>query len=397
MRKNLFLTLALLLATFAGATAQDWSVTLDGTVGLPGDTALNEKNEKLLHFQSGIIKTDAPIQTLRFSVAGTVDNQKPAGNNVTFALSELNVYNADMSKELTYKATSNADHNTLTQSFDGKGLIALNDGKNDSFFHSMWGGDGKEVTDYHYIELTFDEPIEEFVIEWYSRATNMKNAPTIVGLTAGEDFVPYSDRNSDFSGVKITNFSTLADGAYFVIRGNAPASYHTYNNQSGEQTSKEPVEGCGPMYTKPGSDGVTAKEPTLSHVAKLIPTDEDDAYYIYYPIENAYLSGDASQNALNSANNGWQVTTKDINKAAKVKFNALEGGDFEMFYYTEIVVEDNPETADKDESWSYEGDVYLAADPRCTDSHINNKGRMKIFSPVKKKALEANGWCEGFL
>ena len=399
MRKNLFLTLALLLATFAGATAQNWSVTLDGTVGLPGDTALNEKNEKFLRFQSGIIKTSAPIKTLRFSVAGTVNNAKPAGNNFVFALSELNVYNADMSEELTYTAKSNADHNTLTQSFDGKGLIALNDGKNDSFFHSMWGGDGKEVTDYHYIELTFEEAIEEFVIEWDSRATNMSNAPTIVGLTAGGvDFVPYTDRNSDFTGVKITNFSTLADGAYFVIRGNAPASYHTFNNQTGEQTSKpdEPVEGCGPMYTKPGGDGVTAKEPALSHVAKLIPTDEDDAYYIYYPIENAYLSGDAPQNALNGALNGWQMTTKDINKAAKVKFNALKGGDFEMFYYTEIEGEDDPKTTDKDESWSYEGDVYIAADPRCTDGHINNKGRMKIFSPVKKSALEANGWCEGF-
>ena len=398
MRKNLFLTLALLLATFAGATAQDWSVTLDGTVGLPGDTALNENGEKFLRFQSGIIKASAPIKTLRFSVAGTVNNEKPNGNNVIFALSELNVYNADMSEELTYTAKSNADHNTLTQSFDGKGLMALNDGKNDSFFHSMWGGDGKEVTDYHYIELTFEEAIKEFVIEWDSRYTKMTNAPTIVGLTAGGvDFVPYTDRTAEFPGTKITDFDTLADGAYFVIRGNAPAQYDTYDNKTGDKTNKEPVEGCGPMYTKPGGEGLTAKEPTVSHVAKLIATeDEDDTYYIYYPVENAYLSGDASQNALNSANNGWQMATKDIAKAAKVKFKALDKGDFEMYYYTEIEVEDNPETTDKDESWSYEGDVYLAADPRCTDLHINNKGRMKIFSPVKKSALESQGWCEGF-
>lgn len=387
MRKNLFLTLALLLATFAGATAQNWSVTLDGTVGLPGDTALNEKGEKLLHFQSGIIKTSAPIKTLRFSVAGTVSNEKPAGNNVTFALSELNVYNADMSKELTYTATSNADHNTLTQSFDGKGLIALNDGKNDSFFHSMWGGNGKEVTEYHYIELTFEEAIEEFVIEWDSRYTKMGNAPTVVGLTAGGvDFVPYTDRTAEFPGTKITDFDTLADGAYFVIRGNAPASYHTFNNQTGEQTSKEPIEGCGPMYTKPGGDGVTAEEPAVSHVAKLIPTDENDAYYIYFPVENAYLSGNAVDNQLNGAQNGWQYNTKEIAKAAKVKFKALGNGDFEMYYNTER----------DDETLEYEGDVYIAADPRCTDTNINNKGRMKIFTPVKKSALEANGWCEGF-
>ena len=390
MRKNLFLTLALLLATFAGATAENWSVTLDGTVGLPGDTAVNEKGEKYIHFQSGIINTGAPIKTLRFTVAGNASGAKPNGNNFIFALSELNIYNADMSEELTYTAKSNADHNTLTQSFDGKGLIALNDGKYDNYFHSMYSGNGA-VAEYHYIELTLEKEVERFVIEWGSRNGNMKDAPTVVGLTAGGvDFVPYSDRNSDFSGVKITDFETLANGAYFVIRGNAPAEYHTYNNSTGEQTSKpgEPVEGSGPMYTKPGGEGSAAVEPTLSHVAKLIPTDEDDAYYIYYPIENAYLSGDAAQNAFNSANNGWQVTTKDINKAAKVKFNALKDGDFEMFYYTEIEEEDNAETADKDESWSYEGDVYVGADPR--------SGKMKIFSPKKKQALENNGWCEGF-
>ena len=390
MRKSLFLTLALLLATFAGATAQDWSVTLDGTVGLPGDTALNENGEKFLRFQSGIIKASAPIKTLRFSVAGTVNNEKPNGNNVIFALSELNVYNADMSEELTYTAKSNADHNTLTQSFDGKGLMALNDGKNDSFFHSMWAGDGKEVTAYHYIELTFEEAIKEFVIEWDSRYTKMTNAPTIVGLTAGGvDFVPYTDRTAEFPGTKITDFDTLADGAYFVIRGNAPEKYDTYDNKTGDKTSKEPLEGSGPMYTKPGGDGVVAEEPAVSHVAKLIATEDgDNTYYIYFPVENAYLCGNAADNQLNNALNGWQYNTKDINKAAKVKFNAIEGGDFEMYYYTEIEEKDNVETTDKDESWSYEGDVYVGADPR--------SGKMKIFSPVKKSALESQGWCEGF-
>ncbi len=382
MRKSLFLTLALLLATFAGATAQDWSVTLDGTIGLPGDTALNENGQKFLRFQSGIIKTSAPIKTLRFSVAGNAGNDKPNGNNYSFALSELNVYNADMSEELTYTARTNADHNTLSQSFDGKGLMTLNDGKNDSYFHSMWKGDGKEVTEYHYIELTFEEAIEEFVIEWDGRAGSTKNSPTVVGLTAGGvDFVPYTDRTAEFPGTKITDISTLTDGAYFVIRGNAPTEYHTYDNKTGEQTSKpeEPVEGSGPMYTKPGNEGVVAKEPAVSHVAKLIATEDDDnTYYIYFPVENAYLSGNANDNQLNGAQNGWQFTAKEISKAAKVKFTALDNGDFEMSYYTER----------DDETLQYEGDVYVAADPR--------SGRMKIFSPVKKTALERQGWCEGF-
>jgi hypothetical protein len=214
--------------------------------------------------------------------------------------------------------------------------MALNDGKNDTFFHSMWAGGGKEVTDYHYIELTFEEAIKEFVIEWDSRYTKMTNAPTIVGLTAGGvDFVPYTDRTAEFPETKITEFETLANGAYFVIRGNAPEKYDTYDNKTGDKTSKEPLEGSGPMYTKPGGDGVVAEEPAVSHVAKLIATEDgDNTYYIYFPVENAYLCGNAVDNQLNGAQNGWQYNTKEIAKAAKVKFKALDNGDFEMYYNT---------------------------------------------------------------
>ena len=394
MRKNLFLTLALLLATFAGATAQDWSVTLDATLGLPGDTVLNEKNEKYIRFQSGIINTDAPIKKLRFTVAGTASGAKPNGNNFIFALSELNVYNADdMTKELNYTARSNADYMTLTQSFnDGIGLKALNDGKYDNYFHSMYSANGA-VAEYHYIEMIFEEPISRFVIEWGSRNGNMKDAPTVVGLTAGGvDFVPYTDRIVSFGEEKITDFGALANGAYFTIRGNAVSVYNEYYNNDEEgklgDLKEENKEGTGPMYTKPGDANGVAK-PTAAHIAKLIPTgDDDDTYYIYFPLENAYLSGDAYQNALNSALNGWQHNTKDIEKAAKVGFDKLANGDFEMFYNTEIEVEDNPETEDKNEAYDYKDRVYIAADPRTS--------KMKIFAPNKKDALEIQKWCEGF-
>ena len=382
MRKNLFLTLALLLATFAGATAENWSVTMDGTIGLPGDTAVNEKGEKYLHFQSGLIKVDAPTRTLRFTVAGTVNNEKPNGNNFIFALSELNIYNADMSKELTYTATSNADHNSLSGSFDGKGLPALNDGKYDNFFHSVWASTGA-VAEYHYIEVTLEEEVDRFVIEWGSRASSMKNAPTVVGLTkGGVEFVPYTDRTASFSDEKITSLDELTDGAYFTIRGNAPATYHTYNNNTGEQTSKEPVEGSGPMYTKPGGDGSPAQEPAIAHIAQLIPA-EGDTYYIYFPVDNAYMCGDGAENQFNTAENGWQFMTKDINKAAQVEITPLANGDFEMRYPTTRVIKENGEV-----TFDYDDYVYIAADPR--------SGKMKTFSEDRKTALESNGWCQGF-
>lgn len=370
MRKKLFLTLALVLASFACATAQNWSVTLGSAEGLPGEQVTLD-GVSVTYYKSGIIKANKPIRTLRFAVADTRNGQKPSGNNVTFALSELNVYTADMSKELSYTAKSNADHNTLTKSFDGQGLRALNDGSYNNFFHSMWAESGA-VADYHYVELTFEESIERFVIEWGGRPSNHNNNPTVVVLTeGGVTAEPYTDRSSSFSEEKITSIAELAAAKYFTIRGNAPTSYHTYNNSTGEQTSKEPEEGSGPMYVTLGD--TYAEAPTIDYLTQLVAAG-NGKYYIYFPMQEKYLNADMSDNAYNDKHNGWQYATNDIDKAAKVTLTPLSNGDFEMSYDTKY----NNENIT----------VYVAADPRT--------GKMKTFSPTNKAALEANGWCQGF-
>ena len=378
MKKNLFLTVALALASFVGVNAQTWSVTLGASEGLPGEEVTLD-NAKVFYYKSGIIRADKPINTMRFTVTSTRDNGKGQNNanNVVWALGELNVYDAnDLTKELSYTVKSNADHNTITKSFDGQGLKALYDGSYNNFFHTMWKEEGA-VTDYHYVELTFEEPIERFIIEWGGRPNHNSNNPTIVVLTEGGVAAePYSDRSSSFSEEKIRDLASLEEAEYFTIRGNAPTSYNTYDNKTGALTSKDgPVEGSGPMYVTLGS--TYAAEPTSDYLTQLIPVEEEDTYYIYYPMQKQYLSGDGEQNQLNNALNGWQYATADINKAAKVTLNELENGDFEMSYYCE-----------KGSGFDYNNTVYIGADPRT--------GKMKTFSPEKKAALEANGWCEGF-
>jgi hypothetical protein len=373
MKKNLFLTVALALASFVGVNAQTWSVTLGASEGLPGGKIEVDETE-VYHYKSGIIRADKPINTMRFTVTSTQNNAK-AGDYQFFVLSELNIYDAnDLTKELSYTVKSNADHNTLTNSFDGQGLKALYDGSYNNYFHSVWNAD-KAPKEPHYLELTFDEPIERFIIEWGSRPRQYNNVPTVVVLTeGGVTAEPYSDRSSSFSEEKITNLASLKEAEYFTIRGNAPTSYHTYNNSTGEQTSKEPVAGSGPMYVTLGD--TYAAEPTSDYLTKLVPVG-DDTYYIYFPMQKKYLSGDGEQNQLNNALNGWQYATADINKAAKVTLNELANGDFEMSYDCE-----------KGSGFDYNNTVYIGADART--------GKMKIFSPEKKAALEANGWCEGF-
>ena len=373
MKKNLFLTVALALASFVGVNAQTWSVTLGASEGLPGEEVTLD-NAKVFYYKSGIIRADKPINTMRFTVTSTKGGGG-VNDHVFFALSELNVYDAnDLTKELSYTVKSNADHNTLTKSFDGQGLKALYDGSYNNFFHSVWNANvaPKEA---HYLELTFEEPIERFVIEWGGRPDYPNIAPGVVVLTeGGVTAEPYTDRSSTFYDEKITNLTSLEEAAYFTIRGNAATSYHTFDGQTGAQTSKEPVEGSGPMYVTLGD--TYAAEPTSDYVAQLIPTGED-TYYIYFPMQKKYLSGDGEQNAFNSALNGWQYATADINKAAKVTLNELENGDFEMSYFCE-----------KGAGFDFNNIVYVGADPRT--------GKMKIFSEAKKIALEQNGWCEGF-
>ena len=373
MKKNLLLTLALMLASFAGAIAQDWSVTLGAAEGLPGKS-VSKDGVTLKYYKSGIITADKPIKTLRFTCAGNTTNNKPNGNNFRLMLSELNVYSAeDLSKELSYTVTSNADHNTLSGGFDGQGLRALYDGKYNNYFSSMSAANGA-VTEYHYLELTFEKKITRFVIEWGGKQGSGEVPKVVVLTEGGVTAEPYADRASSFSEEKINTIEALKEG-YFTICGNAPTSYDTYNNQTGEKTSTTPIAGSGPMYVTLGD--TYAEAPTIDYITKLVPVG-DGTYYIYFPTHKKYFSGNATDNQFNNAYNGWQHATNDITKAAKVTLTPLANGDFEMSY----------DITYKSTELEYNGKVYIGADPRT--------GKMKIFSKVNKEDLETNGWCEGF-
>ena len=335
MRKNLFLTLALAFASFAGANAQEWSVTLGAGDGLPGENVKQGTNT-IQVYKSDVIKPTEALKTLRFSVAGTYNSEKPNGGNFVTALSELVVYAADGETVIPYTATSNADHNS-SGGTDGQGLAALNDGNWTNYWHSSWSGN-LIVTDYHHIELTFAEPINEFVIEWGTRPSTSavaKNAPTLVGLTkGGVDYVPYADWAFTV-GKEITSMDQLEGVQYFVMKSNAPVEYHTYvNNHNstegafGTQTTKEPNVGPGPQYVNAGS---VAEEAAPEYAIQLIPAD--GGYYLYYVTEGKFLSANPTDNAYNGANGGQGKTAK-MSDAAIVNIEEVDGR-FEMWYMME--------------------------------------------------------------
>ena len=94
MRKNLFLTLALAVASFAGANAQEWSLSLGAGDGLPGEN-VQKGTQTVQVYKSDVIKPTEALTTLRFTVAQNYNGERPNGNNFTTGLSELVVYAAD--------------------------------------------------------------------------------------------------------------------------------------------------------------------------------------------------------------------------------------------------------------------------------------------------------------
>ena len=333
MRKNLFLTLALAFASFAGANAQEWSVTLGAGDGLPGEN-VQKGTTTVQVYKSDVIKPAEALTTLRFTVAQNYNGEKPNGNNFITALSELVVYAADGTTVIPYTVKSNADHNTLTGGADGAGIAALNDGNWNNYWHSMYSATNA-VADYHHLELTFETPVSEFVLEWGARPGNPKNAPTLVGLTkGGVAYVPYADWAFTV-GQEITSMDALLNAKYFVMKSNVPVEYHTYVNnhnstegEFGKQTTTEPNVGPGPQYVNAGA---VAEEAAPEYAIQLIPAD--GGYYLYYVTEGKFLSKNPTDNAYNGVNGGQGKTAK-MSDAAVVNIEEVNGR-FEMSYMME--------------------------------------------------------------
>ncbi len=319
-------------ASFAGVNAQGWSLSIGAGDGLPGENV--QKGETTVQvYKSDVITPSEPLTTLRFTVALNYNGEKPNGNNFVTALSELVVYAADGETVIPYTATSNADHNTLSGGTDGAGLAALNDGKWNNYWHSCWSATGAQ-SDYHHLELTFESPVSEFILEWGARPGNTKNAPMLVGLTkGGENYVPYADWAFSVAENEITSMDALLGAKYFVMKSNVPVEYHTYinNHESqdgafGTQTTKEPNVGPGPLFVAPG---VQAENAAPEYAIQLIPTT--GGYYLYYVAEGKFLSANPSDNAYNGANGGQGKTGK-LSDAAIVTITETGNGRFEMSY-----------------------------------------------------------------
>ena len=315
--KRFLISLVYIISAIAGANAQNWSATLTGIDGLPG-VAKEYSGTEYYQFTSELITPGVTTNKIRMTVVGTMSNEKPNGNNVTFALSELKIYDRN-GMIVSYTASSNADHNSLAMyGTDGAGLDGLSDNNIKSYFHSMWEG-YFAVADYHYIELALDRSVDSFFIEWSTRLGEPKNAPTVVGLTLGTAYSKTEIGGEFALGNPVTSEVELAvEKQLFVLQSN---SVEKFTSSDGYTYS-----GRGPIFMQSAENGDV--DPSAAHVMQLIPAG-DGRYLVYWPVSGKFLANSVSSfNGLN----GWQYSTTDFTSAASVKITAVENGYFEMQY-----------------------------------------------------------------
>ena len=360
--KKFLISLVCVLSAFIGVNAQNWSATLTAADGLPG-VAKDYNGVEYYQFTSELLTPGVTTNKIRMTVVGTMSNEKPNGNNLTFALSELKIYDRN-GMIVSYTASSNADHNSLAMyGTDGAGLDGLSDNNIKSYFHSMWEG-YFAVADYHYIELTLDRSVDSFFIEWSTRLGESKNAPTQVGLTLGTEYSK-TEIGSEFAlGNPVTAEVELAvENQLFVLQSNSVKSFTASDGYT--------YSGSGPVFMQSAENGDV--DPSAAHVMQLIPAG-NDRYLVYWPVSGKFLANSASSfNGLN----GWQYSTTDFTSAASVKITAVENGYFEMQY--------------DGENSSGAVTLYVAAELRDGTS-----SKMKTFDLPRKQALEIGDYTQGY-
>jgi hypothetical protein len=137
-------------------------------------------------------------------------------------MSELRVLNAQ-GEPVTYSITTNA------QADNSGPVVALTDGDTLTYFQNTTGK-GTYGGNYHHMELTFEEPISTFSLEWDSHYYMHTTMPEYVGLTPGTDYIPFPEQ--ELSSEKVTSIEQLKDETgLFLLEGHVEAYFHeAYNH-----------------------------------------------------------------------------------------------------------------------------------------------------------------------
>lgn len=373
MKKNLFLAGALALFSFVGVSAQDWCHTIVN--GLPGTdvkTTLEDGTEVTNRYAETQVFSHAGTKSIRMTVLQTGSTNQIKGGGPTWNLAELKIYDGN-GKEISYTATSNADHNTMGGAGnDGAGLPALNDGNLNNYWHSTWSA--QAPNEYHYLEFELAETVDAFSLAWWNRPNNNNNCPIVVGLTPGGKYFTEDMKFSEYGfelGEQVKSADELVAGTFaFYLEGEEDLS--SYGDYTGNGNTFVSLSG----YT-------TGKATTAGpeHIVQFIPT-QDGKFVLYQPVLGTYYANPDRWTDGYNGKNGWLRAYSEGWTLAQFEITKRADGDFEIT--TEITRQyvdgawDDYDTPLK---------VWVGYDPR---------GNLKIFPQDVKEGLEQGDYTLGF-
>ena len=369
MKKNLFLAGALALFAVVGVSAQNWCRTL--ATGLPGKEITHDVNGTSVtqYRAETALLQNAGATGVRYTVVQTTQAAGIYGGGPFFAMGEMIVLDA-AGDTINYTVTSNADHNSGGAGTDGAGLPALNDGNLNNFFHSSWGG--TEPGGLHYLELTFEAPVDAFQLVWYTRPNQHVNRPIVVGLTnPGVDFTEdmlFAEYEFE-AGAQVTDASEFANGGTFTLFVQGPTEF-------------DGTEGNGDTYIAlSGYTTGSYAEPTVTNLVQFIPAS-NGKFVLYQPVLGTYYANPDRWTDGYNGKNGWLRAYSEGWTLAEFEIAKRADGDFEITTELKRQYVDGA-WVDYDEPLK----VWVGYDMR---------GNLKIFPQDVKEGLEQGDYTLGF-
>lgn len=371
MKKNLFLTCALALFAVVGVSAQNWCRTL--ATGLPGQEITHDVNGTSVtqYRAETALLQNAGATGVRYTVAQTTATGAYGGGPF-FCIGEMIVLDA-AGDTINYTVTSNADHNSGGAGTDGAGLPALNDGNLNNFFHSSWGG--TEPGGLHYLELTFEAPVDAFKLVWYTRPNLHVNRPQVVGLTnPGVDFTEdmlFAEYEFK-AGAQVTDASEFANGGTFTLYVEGEEDLSSYGDYTGNGSTYIALSG----YTT-GSYA----EPTVTNLVQFIPAS-NGKFVLYQPVSATYYANPDRWTDGYNGKNGWLRAYSEGWTLAEFEITQRADGDFEIT--TELTRQ-------------YVDGAWVEFDePLKVWVGYDMRGNLKIFPQNVKEGLEQGDYTLGF-
>ena len=375
MKKNLFLTCVLALASFVGVSAQDWYHTVVN--GLPGTdvtTKLEDGTEVTNKRAETQVFNHAGTKKVRMTVLQTGSTNQIKGGGPTWNLAELKIYDG-AGLEVAYTATSNADHNTMGGAGnDGAGLPALNDGNLNNYWHSTWSA--AAPNEFHYLELELEKAVDAFKLVWWNRPNNNNNCPVVVGLSVGgkqftEDML-FAEYNYSL-GNEVSDVAAFADPSkFFTLYVEGPAEF-----TRGETTT----EGRGNVYVAlSGYDVGSSTEATPMNIVQVVKSREGK-YVIYQPVLGSYYCDPNRWTDGYNGSNGWFRASNEAQRLDELELTKREDGDWEITteIYRQYV----------DGAWQdYDTPVKVWVG-------YDMRGSLKLFPQAEKEKLEAEDYETG--